>query len=98
MSLPRFRAWISWPLRRPSPAATISTIETMPQAIPNMVRNVRSLCAQRVRTTSPMRLRRTIADLTRELAGREPYRSLSGDTFLDVDLLHGFIRKKEGVA
>jgi len=36
-------------------------METMPQAMPNMVRNVRSLCAQRVRSTSPMRSLRIIA-------------------------------------
>src|SRR3954471_7584510 len=36
------------------------TIETMPQAIPNMVRKVRSLCAQRVVMTSFTRSRKII--------------------------------------
>src|SRR6266536_6345296 len=35
-------------------------METIPQAIPNMVRHVRSLCDQRVRKTSPMISRRTM--------------------------------------
>src|ERR1700730_10096312 len=47
-------------------------METIPQAIPNMVRNVRSLCAHRVRSTSPMRSRRTIAVWTRKPPEREP--------------------------
>src|SRR6266566_6386033 len=60
MSLPSVFDWSSCPLRKPSPAAAISTMETMPQAIPNMVRNVRSLWDQRVRKTSRIRSRRTM--------------------------------------
>src|SRR6266404_4453997 len=60
MSLPRVFDWSSCPLRKPSPAATMRTTETIPQAIPNMVRNVRSLCDHRVRKTSLMRSRRTM--------------------------------------
>src|SRR5262249_41667386 len=60
MSLPRVFDCSSWPLRRPSPAATMRTMETIPQAIPNMVRNVRSLCDHKVRKTSRMRSLRTM--------------------------------------
>ena len=44
----------------------------MPQAIPNMVRKVRSLWAQRVRSTSPMRSRRTIAVMDAAAPERKP--------------------------
>jgi hypothetical protein len=37
------------PERKPSPTPTRSSKEPTPQAIPNMVRNERSLCAQRLR-------------------------------------------------
>ncbi len=60
MSLPKLSATFFCPTRRPSPAATISMIETMPHAIPNMVRNVRSLCAQSVRNVSASRSRKDI--------------------------------------
>src|SRR5579864_4301835 len=70
MSLPRFRDCSSWPLRRPSPAAVMSTMDTIPHAIPNIVRNVRSLCAHKVRKTSPMRSRRTILHLDAARHGR----------------------------
>src|SRR3954468_15368499 len=65
-SLPRLRACSACPLRRPSPAATISTMETMPQAIPNIVKNARNLWDHKVRITSSKRSRRVI---TRELDG-----------------------------
>ncbi len=48
------------PTRRPSPAATISTMEMTPQAMPNMVSAVRNLCAHSVWKTSRMRSRRTM--------------------------------------
>ena len=48
MSLPKLSELRLSPTRRPSDAATISVIEMIPQVMPNMVRNVRSLCAQRV--------------------------------------------------
>src|SRR5579863_8357460 len=48
MFCPREASCFSWPLRKPSPSPTSSSSEPTPQAIPNMVRNERSLCAQRV--------------------------------------------------
>src|SRR5712692_10711520 len=66
-------------------------METIPQAMPNMVRNVRSLFAHRVRSTSPMRSRRTIVDWTRQPAECKPgraARSLFQDTNLRPLLLH----------
>src|SRR5713226_3683079 len=79
MSLPRFFAWSSCPFRKPSPAATISTIDTIPQAIPNMVRNVRSLCAHNVRSTSPMRSRRTISQ-SLDASGQQTIAAATGRT------------------
>src|SRR5207302_1091455 len=38
------------PLRNPSPSPTSSSSDPTPQAIPNMVRNDRSLCAHKVAT------------------------------------------------
>ena len=61
-SRPKFCETLAWPTRRPSPAATISTIEMTPQAMPNMVSAVRSLCAQSVWNTSRMRSRRTMSE------------------------------------
>src|SRR6516162_1081733 len=43
----------------------MSTIDTTPQAMPNMVKNVRSLCAHRVRITSPMRSPKIIRGIGR---------------------------------
>src|SRR5438309_266417 len=40
------------PLPSPSPAATITVIEMMPQAMPNIVNMVRRLCAQSVASVS----------------------------------------------
>ena len=40
------------PLPSPSPAATITVMEMMPQAMPNIVSMVRRLCAQRVASVS----------------------------------------------
>ena len=51
----KFSATLAWPTRRPSPAATMSVIDTMPQAMPNMVSSVRSLCANSVRIVSRRR-------------------------------------------
>src|SRR6266700_6027935 len=51
-SLPKV-SWFFWmPSPRPSPAATIIVMEMMPQAMPNIVSNVRRLCAQRVASVS----------------------------------------------
>ena len=58
MFLPKSSATLAWPTRNPSPAATISVIETMPQAMPNIVKNVRTLCAHRVRSVSRTRSRK----------------------------------------
>src|SRR5579864_7537235 len=44
-------------------------METIPQAMPNMVRKARSLCDQRVRTTSKMRSRRVIPLVGRSREG-----------------------------
>src|ERR1700704_4678925 len=48
MSRPRLAILRSWPLRKPSPRPTSSRSEPTPQAMPNMVRNERSLWAHRV--------------------------------------------------
>src|SRR5271166_4749257 len=48
MFCPRFASCFSWPLRKPSPRPTSNSNEPTPQAMPNMVRNERSLCAQSV--------------------------------------------------
>ena len=42
-----------WPTLKPSPMATISTIEATPQAIPAMVRKLRSLLRSRLEMTWP---------------------------------------------
>ncbi len=55
MSRPNSAATFAWPTRSPSPAATMRVIDAIPQAIPNMVRAVRSLWARRVRRVSPKR-------------------------------------------
>src|SRR5438105_1380101 len=47
-------------------------METIPQAMPNMVRNVRSLCDHKVRKTSRIRSRKTMTqDWTRTRAERK---------------------------
>ena len=61
MSLANCSATLACPTRRPSPAATISVMDTMPQAMPNMVRAVRSLCAESVRSVSRSRSRKVIS-------------------------------------
>ena len=58
MSFANCSATLACPTRRPSPAATISVMDTMPQAMPNMVRAVRSLCAESVRRVSRSRSRK----------------------------------------
>src|SRR3984893_18954688 len=61
------------PLPSPSPAATITVMEMMPQAMPNIVSMVRRLCAQRVARVSrskswnDMALRRYIELLQNDL-------------------------------
>src|SRR5258708_2599704 len=50
------------PERKPSPRPTSSSSEPTPQAMPNMVKNERSLCAQRARKVCPTisKMRRTL--------------------------------------
>jgi len=48
MSFPIVSACFRCPRRSPSPAATISVIDRIPHAIPNIVSAVRSLCAHSV--------------------------------------------------
>src|SRR4051794_20157201 len=48
MFCPRVASCFSCPLRKPSPKPTSSRSEPTPQAIPNMVRKERSLCAHSV--------------------------------------------------
>src|SRR2546430_7175586 len=51
-SLPKV-SWLFWmPFPKPSPAATITVMEMMPQAMPNIVSIVRRLWAQRVASVS----------------------------------------------
>src|SRR5271166_5968673 len=50
MFLPKLSSCLRLPLRKPSPTPASNSSEPTPQAIPNMVRNERSLCAQSVRT------------------------------------------------
>ena len=49
MSLPNSAIWRLLPDRKPSPRPTSSSNDPTPQAMPNMVRQERSLCAQSVR-------------------------------------------------
>src|SRR5580700_1368776 len=49
MSLPYCAISRLLPERKPSPRPTSSSKDPTPHAMPNMVRNERSLCAQRVR-------------------------------------------------
>src|SRR3990172_1532985 len=62
-SLLNAEATLAWPTRRPSPAATISVIDTIPHAMPNIVSSVRSLCAKRVRSVSRKRSLQTMVCL-----------------------------------
>src|SRR5215467_9383109 len=50
-SSPMLAMFFCWPERKPSPRPTSISREPTPQAMPNMVRNERSLCAHRVRIT-----------------------------------------------
>src|SRR5229473_7896546 len=49
------------PKPSPSPAATITVMEMMPQAMPNMVSSVRRLCAHSVASVSVSRSRKDMA-------------------------------------
>src|SRR5580692_351564 len=77
MSLPKLARLRCWPERKPSPRPTRTSSEPTPQAMPNMVRNVRTLLATMARKTWPrvsdndcIKLRRTTAEerLVREYA------------------------------
>src|SRR5712671_1238765 len=49
MFLPKVSSCLRLPFRKPSPTPASSSSEPIPQAIPNIVRKDRSLCAHRVR-------------------------------------------------
>src|ERR1039458_8375436 len=49
MFLPKVSSCLRLPLRKPSPTPASSSSEPTPQAIPNMVRKDRNLCAHKVR-------------------------------------------------
>src|ERR1700732_4443134 len=68
----------------PSPAATITVMEMMPQAMPNMVSNVRRLCAQSVASVSLSRSRKDIAIVS------ESPQLLKDDLLLFVETLQNF--------
>src|SRR5215475_4711002 len=53
MSRPNSARLRLFPERKPSPTPTSSNKDPTPQAIPNMVRNERSLCAHRLRKICP---------------------------------------------
>src|SRR5580700_2294904 len=53
MFLPKVSSWRRLPLRKPSPTPASSSSDPTPQAMPNMVRNERNLCAHRVRKVCP---------------------------------------------
>src|ERR1700674_1228357 len=53
------------PAPRPSPAATITVMEMMPQAMPNMVSKVRRLCAHSVASVSTTRSRKDMGSRPR---------------------------------
>src|SRR5882724_1084605 len=53
MSLPNSASSRLFPERKPSPTPTSNNKDPTPQAIPNMVRNERSLCAHRLRKICP---------------------------------------------
>src|SRR5437899_176140 len=90
MSLPNCSATLAWPARSPSPAATISVMDTMPHAMPTIVRAVRSLCAESVWTVSRRRSRRSILLQDYLVAGLQAFEHLGlhavGDPDLDRDL------------
>src|SRR5271157_3110165 len=63
MSSPREFSSFLFPDRNPSPRPTSNSNDPTPQAIPNMVRNERSLCAQRVRNICRRISKNSIAGL-----------------------------------
>src|SRR5258708_16495571 len=73
------------PTPSPSPAATITVMEMMPQAMPNMVSNVRRLCAQSVASVSLSRSRKDMAIVSESLP-----QLLQDDLLLFVETLQNF--------
>ncbi len=61
MSSPKELSSLRLPERKPSPNPTRSSNDPTPQAIPNMVRKERNLCAQRVRSICRRISKNTIA-------------------------------------
>src|SRR5215469_12333176 len=51
MSWPMVAMFFCWPERNPSPSPTSISSDPTPQAMPNMVKKDRSLCAHKVRIT-----------------------------------------------
>src|SRR5258708_7018458 len=66
MSLPNSANSRLFPERKPSPTPTSSSNDPTPQAIPNMVRNERSLCAQRLRKICA-KMSKTVRIIERQL-------------------------------
>src|SRR5258707_1781309 len=73
------------PTPSPSPAATITVMEMMPQAMPNMVSSVRRLCAQSVASVSFNRSRKDMAIVSESLP-----QLLQDDLLLFVETLQNF--------
>src|ERR1700730_3319417 len=73
------------PTPSPSPAATITVMEMMPQAMPNMVNSVRRLCAQSVASVSLSRSRKDMAIVSESLP-----QLLQDDLLLFVETLQNF--------
>src|SRR5260370_32799164 len=73
------------PTPSPSPAATITVMEMMPQAMPNMVSSVRRLCAQSVASVSFNRSRKDMAFVSQSLP-----QLLQDDLLLFVEALQNF--------
>src|SRR5260221_4892327 len=69
----------------PSPAATMTVMEMMPQAMPNMVSSVRRLCAQSVASVSFNRSRKDMAIVSESLP-----QLLQDDLLLFVEALQNF--------
>src|SRR5579862_154021 len=74
----------------------MSTIDTIPHAIPNMVRKARSLCAQSVRKTSRKRSARLIAAVV-SLDARRPRTSSTRAPVLQLDTVVPAVLLQESV-
>src|SRR6267378_2869799 len=70
MFLPKVSSWRRLPLRKPSPTPASSNNDPTPQAMPNMVRKERNLCAHRVRKVWPKMSRNMRIRYVRSVQGR----------------------------